>query len=333
MLFMTDKTLVTEDKHIGQRLDVVLAQEFAQLSRSRIKELVKSGQISINKIAVKRPNYRIKANDEIIINLPELVEADPIAQDIPLDIIFEDNDLIVINKSPTMVVHPAPGNWDGTLVNALLHHCPETLSGINGVKRPGIVHRLDKQTSGLMVVAKNDAAHSKLAKQFADHGRTNNLERAYWAIIWRNPPKPSGIIDTQVGRSPNNRLKMAVLKNKQSGRRAITHYKIIKQLGAQNKQGNPVASLIECKLETGRTHQIRVHMAHIGCPLLGDPLYGTSFKTHVNKLNPAAQAGLGALNRQALHAKMLGFDHPITGASMKFENNLPSDMQKLIDSF
>ncbi|NRA88507.1 MAG: RluA family pseudouridine synthase, partial [Rhizobiales bacterium] len=232
--------------------------------------------------------------------------------------------------SANMVVHTAPGHWSGTLVNALLHHCGTSLSGINGVKRPGIVHRLDRETSGLMVIAKNDAAHKGLAEQFADHGRTNNLERAYQAIIWSNPPKSSSIVDTQIGRSPNNRIKMAVLKNKQTGRRAITHYRIVKELGAQDKYGSPIASLIECRLETGRTHQIRVHMAHIGCPLLGDPLYGTAFQTRAKKLSQEANDALNTLHRQALHAKMLGFDHPITGEHMKFENDLPLDMQNLL---
>lgn len=322
--------LVTDNKQVGKRIDVVLAQEFSDLSRSRLKDLIKTGQVSIANKAITSPNYRIKMGDIIKITLPELEDADPTPENIPIDIVFEDDDLIVVNKSADMVVHPAPGHWSGTLVNALLHHCGNSLSGINGVKRPGIVHRLDKETSGLMVVAKNDLAHKGLAEQFADHGRTNNLERAYQAIIWSNPPISSSMIDTQIGRSPNNRIKMAVLKSKQTGRRAITHYKIVKELGPQDKNGSPVASLIECRLETGRTHQIRVHMAHIGCPLLGDPLYGTAFQTRVKKLSHDAANALHCLNRQALHAKMLGFDHPITGEHLKFENDLPQDMQKLL---
>lgn len=326
------EALVTENKHIGKRLDVVLAQEFEALSRSRLKELIKAGQVQINQKPIAKPNHRIEAGDVINLSLPDLVDPDPEAEDIPLEIIYEDDDLIVINKSTNMVVHPAPGNWSGTLVNALLHHCGDTLSGINGVKRPGIVHRLDKETSGLMVVAKNDAAHKGLAAQFADHGRTNNLERTYQAIIWSNPPRSSAKIETRIGRAPNNRIKMAVLKNPQAGRHSVTHYTIVKQLGKQDKNGSPVASLIECRLETGRTHQIRVHMAHIGCPLLGDPLYGTAFQTRANKLSADANDALTALNRQALHAKMLGFDHPITGAHLKFENDLPKDMQALVDA-
>ncbi len=321
--------LVTDNQHVGKRLDVILAQEFGHISRTRLKSLIKSGQVSINNFIVNSPNHRLKIADVISITIPELEEADPVPENIPLDIVFEDDDLIVINKSSDMVVHPAPGNWSGTLVNALLHHCGNSLSGINGVKRPGIVHRLDKETSGLIVVAKNDLTHAGLAAQFADHGRTNNLERAYQAIIWSNPPKSSSVIDTQIGRAPNNRIKMAVLKTKQTGRRAITHYKIVQELGAQDKYGSPVASLIECRLETGRTHQIRVHMAHIGCPLLGDPLYGTAFQTRSKKLNPKAQAALITLDRQALHAKMLGFDHPISGKHLKFENELPKDMMNL----
>jgi 23S rRNA pseudouridine1911/1915/1917 synthase len=326
------EALVTENKHIGKRLDVVLAQEFEALSRSRLKELIKSGQVEINQKPVTKPNHRIEAGDIINLSLPALVDPDPEAEDIPLEIVFEDDDLIVINKSADMVVHPAPGNWSGTLVNALLHHCGNSLSGINGVKRPGIVHRLDKETSGLMVVAKNDAAHKGLAEQFADHGRTNNLERTYQAIIWSNPPKSSAKIETRLGRAPNNRIKMAVLKNPQAGRHSVTHYTIIKELGKQDKNGSPVASLIECRLETGRTHQIRVHMAHIGCPLLGDPVYGTAFQTRANKLTDVARDALTALNRQALHAKMLGFDHPLTGAHLKFENSLPQDMRELINA-
>lgn len=194
--------LVTEKKHVGKRLDVVLAQEFDALSRSRLKDLIKIGQVSINNKPVTKPNHRIEMDDVIAIDIPDLVDPDPEAEDIPIEIVFEDDDLIVVNKSADMVVHPAPGHWSGTLVNALLHHCGDTLSGINGVKRPGIVHRLDRETSGLMVVAKNDAAHKGLAKQFADHGRTNNLERAYQAIIWSNPPKSSSVVTTRIGRSP-----------------------------------------------------------------------------------------------------------------------------------
>lgn len=324
--------LVTEKKHIGKRLDVVLAQEFDALSRSRLKDLIKTGQVKINDAPITKPNHRIEADDVITVILPDLVDPDPEPENIPLEIVYEDDDLIVINKSTDMVVHPAPGHWSGTLVNALLYHCGDTLSGINGVKRPGIVHRLDKETSGLMVVAKNDAAHKGLAAQFADHGRTNNLERTYQAVIWSNPPKSSSKIETRIGRSPNNRIKMSVLKNPQAGRHSVTHYTIVKELGKQDKSGSPVASLIECRLETGRTHQIRVHMAHIGCPLLGDPVYGTAFKTRANKLSDDAKAALITLKRQALHAKMLGFDHPITGEHMKFENDLPADMQALIDA-
>ncbi|MGL1919580.1 MAG: RluA family pseudouridine synthase [Hyphomicrobiales bacterium] len=321
--------LVTENKHIGKRLDVVLAQEFDALSRSRLKDLIKTGQVSINDRPITKPNHRIEREDVVSIKIPDLVDPDPEPENIPLEIVYEDDDLIVINKSANMVVHPAPGNWSGTLVNALLHHCGDSLSGINGVKRPGIVHRLDKETSGLMVVAKNDATHKGLAAQFADHGRTNNLERTYQAIIWSNPPKSSGTVTTRIGRSPNNRIKMAVLKNPQMGRHSVTHYTIVKELGKQDKNGSPVASLIECRLETGRTHQIRVHMAHIGCPLLGDPIYGTAFQTRANKLTEIANDALTSLNRQALHAKMLGFDHPITGEHLKFENDLPKDMYAL----
>ncbi len=226
---------------------------------------------------------------------------------IALDIVYEDGDLIVIDKPPGLVVHPGAGNETGTLVNALIAHCGESLSGIGGVKRPGIVHRLDKDTSGLLVVAKNDRAHKALSEQFAAHGRDGRLERAYLAIVWGVPERPRGSVEGAIARSTANRQKMAVSRAA-SARDAITHYEVLETFGTP-----PVASLLRCVLETGRTHQIRLHMAHIGHPLLGDMTYGSGFKTSERRLPEAARDALKSLNRQALHATLLGFEHPATG--------------------
>ncbi len=271
------------------------------------------------------PNHRVNAGEAISFTLPPPEPAEPRGEAIPLDILFEDEHLIVINKPAGMVVHPAAGNWNGTLVNALIAHCGESLSGIGGVRRPGIVHRLDKDTSGVMVIAKTDPAHQGLAAQFADHGRTGSLERAYLAIVWGTPTPRRGTIDAPLARSSQNRLKRAVVRDThRDAKQAKTHYRTRSPLGSQ-------ASLVECRLETGRTHQIRVHMAHIGHPLLGDKTYGTGFKTKETKLRPDAQKALRKLNRQALHAYLLGFDHPVLRENMRFEAELPRDLKTLID--
>ena len=241
--------------------------------------------------------------------------------------VFEDDDLIVINKPAGLVVHPAAGNWTGTLVNALINHCGDSLSGIGGVKRPGIVHRLDKETSGLLVVAKTDAAHKGLSEQFADHGRSGPLVRAYQALVWGQLKNKKGTIDTQIGRSQHNRLKQKVLK--QGGRQAITHYRLLEEFASG---GDILASLVECKLETGRTHQIRVHMAHIGHPLVGDPEYGQGFKSKLNKLPKDLAENIENRKRQALHAGLLGFAHPITGEEMVFQSELPEDLQNVMNA-
>ena len=221
---------------------------------------------------------------------------------------YEDDDLLVIDKPAGLVVHPAAGNWSGTLVNALIAHCGTSLSGVGGVKRPGIVHRLDKDTTGLLVVAKNDRAHKALTAQFADHGRTGPLERGYLAFVWGVPDRPKGTIDKPIDRHPRARDKMAV---RQGGREAVTHWQVLKRyLGAD---GKPVASLLACRLETGRTHQIRVHLASIGHPLMGDDVYGPGFRTKMQHLAPEARAALAALGRQALHAYLLGLGHPARG--------------------
>ena len=246
------------------------------------------------------------------------------SENIPLNVVFEDDQFIVIDKPAGLVVHPAAGHQTGTLVNALIAHCGDSLSGIGGVKRPGIVHRLDKDTTGLMVVAKTDHAHQELAGQFADHGRTGPLQRAYLAIVWGVPTVRKGTVNAPLDRHQHSRDKIAVRK---SGREAITHWQVLETFNGKN--GKPVASLIECRLETGRTHQIRVHMAHIGHPLLGDATYGTGFKTKVSHLTPEAQAALGGLGRQALHAYLLTVQHPTSGEVLEFRSELPADLARL----
>ena len=307
----------------GSRLDAALARAVPVFSRNRLKDLILAGSVSINGQAVDEPKYKLRTGDEILLVAPEPVEAEPIPEDIPLDNLYEDDDLIVINKPVGMVVHPAPGNLTGTLVNALLHHCGASLKGIGGVRRPGIVHRLDKDTSGVMVAAKTEAAHNHLAAQFADHGRTGPLHRAYTAFAWGRTQQASGTVEAPLGRDPANRLKQAVRKD---GREAITHYRVEARYGDEGWD----ITRIRCELETGRTHQIRVHMAHIGHPLVADQLYAPGFATKVNRLPEAARAAVHALGRQALHAAELGFEHPSTGEEMQFEAPLPPDLEALV---
>ena len=309
----------------GGRLDAVLAKAVPAFSRNRIKDLILSGSVAINGRALLEPNYRLKAGDEILLVAPEPVDADPTPENIPLDILYEDAELIVINKPVGMVVHPAPGNLAGTLVNALLYHCGDSLAGIGGVKRPGIVHRLDKDTSGVMVAAKTERAHNHLAAQFADHGRTGPLHRAYIAYAWGRTQQARGTVDAPLGRDANNRLKQAIRKD---GREAITHYAVEARYGDEGWD----ITRIKCELETGRTHQIRVHMAHIGHPLVADQVYASGFITKINRLPEAARAAVQALGRQALHAAELGFEHPMTGKEMRFEAPLPADLQALQDA-
>jgi 23S rRNA pseudouridine1911/1915/1917 synthase len=268
----------------------------------------------------------VKPGEALCVLLPEPAAASPGPEAIRLSIVHEDKDLIVIDKPAGLVVHPGAGNETGTLVNALISHCGESLSGIGGVRRPGIVHRLDKDTSGLFVVAKNDRAHHGLSEQFAAHGRDGRLERSYLAIVWGVPERKSGSIAASIGRSTANRQKMAVSRSA-SAREAITHYGLLETLGRP-----PVASLIRCRLETGRTHQIRVHMAHAGHPLLGDQVYGSGFRSSAMKLSAASKAALKALNRQALHAATLGFDHPVSGKPMRFESPAPADIVTLLEA-
>lgn len=306
------------------RLDRVLATLLPDMSRSRLKSLILQGQVTIGPHAVRDPAYHVGPGETITIDVPEAAPAEPKGENIALDIIYEDDDLIVIDKPAGLVVHPAAGHETGTLVNALIAHCGATLSGIGGVKRPGIVHRLDKDTSGLMVVAKNDLAHQSLSAQFADHGRTGAMERGYLAFAWEVPNRQYGTIDAAIDRHPHARERMAV---RPRGRAAVTHYEIRETFAGRD--GKPVATLLACRLETGRTHQIRVHLSHIGHPLLGDGVYGPHFKTKANQLGPDAQVALAALGRQALHAYLLVLEHPRTGEVLRWESELPADLQTL----
>jgi 23S rRNA pseudouridine1911/1915/1917 synthase len=307
----------------GERLDRTLAQLLPQFSRTRLKNLIIEGAVTADGITLIKPNHKIKAGDEISVDLPPLAEASPKPESIPLNILHEDEDVIVINKPAGLIVHPAPGHWSGTLVNALLAHCSDSLSGINGIKRPGIVHRLDKETSGVMVAAKNDTAHQALAEQFEQHGRDGRLERQYIAFVWGRLPFKELRIEAAIGRDPANRLKMKVRAN---GRAALTHVSELACFG----QSKALVSKVQARLETGRTHQIRVHLSAQGHPLLGDELYGAGFKTKANLFNTELQTCLAKLEgRQALHASVLGFCHPRTGHKLFFETPLPEDLQEL----
>lgn len=315
-------TLETSPDHAGQRLDRVLATALTTLSRSRIQALIQSGQLMIDGEPATSASQKIKSGQKLSLNIPPPIDPTPRGQDIPLEVIYEDEFLIVINKPAGLVVHPAPGSPDGTLVNALIHHCGDSLSGIGGVRRPGIVHRIDKDTSGLLVVAKCDQAHTGLAEQFARH----TIERVYNAVVWGAPIPPMGRIEGDIGRHPTNRQKMAIVKN--GGKHAITHYKTLKKFGAGDA---PAAALVECRLETGRTHQIRVHMTSLGHPLLGDAVYGRPTR-HGRGLTADDKATLQTFPRQALHATVIGFIHPLTGQTLKFEVGYPNDIQELLIS-
>lgn len=310
---MSEIQTITGTTSAPARLDKALADATA-LSRARVQALIADGHVTIGGAAATSPSAKTPANSTFTIHVPAVVEAVAKPQDIPLSIAFEDEHLIVVNKPAGMVVHPAAGNPDGTLVNALLHHCNGTLSGIGGVARPGIVHRIDKDTSGLLVVAKSDAAHEGIAAQFAAH----SVHRRYLAVTGGHLNPAEGTIDERLGRSDANRKKMAVLeKNSSRGKHAVTHYKLLKRLDA--------SSLIECRLETGRTHQVRVHCASIGHALLGDPLYGKTPKPLKSLLSQLRFA------RQALHAAELGFVHPVLQSELRFSADLPGDMRELID--
>ncbi len=303
------------------RLDRVLAVLRPELSRSRLKALILAGSVAARGAPVRDPAYHVTAGDTITIDVPQAVAPEPKGEDIVLDIVYEDDDIIVINKPRGLVVHPAAGHESGTLVNAMIAHCGASLSGIGGVRRPGIVHRLDKDTTGLMVVAKNDRAHQSLTAQFADHGRTGPMQRGYMAFIWGAPGRQRGTVDAPIDRHVYAREKMAV---RDGGREAVTHWEM--QASYNGRDGKPVAALLACQLETGRTHQIRVHLSHAGHPLMGDAVYGSHFKTKAGHLGPQAQAALAALGRQALHAYLLALEHPRTGELLHWEAALPEDL-------
>lgn len=299
---MEEMRFQVDRESAGDRIDLFLAGRMPEFSRSRIQKLIKEGDVLVNGAAVKA-NYPVQTGDEMNVRVPESKELSLAAEDIPFQILYEDQDLIVVNKPQGMVVHPAAGNWQGTLVNALLHHCGD-LSGINGVIRPGIVHRIDKDTSGVLVAAKNDFAHLSLAAQIKEH----SINRFYTALVHGSIPEPAGVIEAPIGRHPVQRKKMAVVTK--NSKPAVTHYRVLERF--------PGYTLIEAKLETGRTHQIRVHMSYLGHPVAGDPLYGP-------RKDPLGLAG------QALHARLLGFVHPRTGQYMEFEAPLPAYFQELLN--
>ncbi|WP_094546800.1 RluA family pseudouridine synthase [Petroclostridium xylanilyticum] len=300
---MTTQQLIVAKEDNNIRIDKYLSDKIKDLSRSYAQKIINDGLVQVNNKAVKQ-NYKVKANDMVHVEIPEPEKLEIKAEDIELDIVYEDADLLVVNKPQGMVVHPAAGNYTGTLVNALMKHCGDNLSAINGIIRPGIVHRIDKDTSGLLLVAKNNRAHIKLAKQIKDH----SLSRRYVAIVYGALKNDSGIIDAPIGRHPVDRKKMSVTTK--NGRNAVTHFKVLERLGNY--------SYIECKLETGRTHQIRVHMSYIGHPIIGDPVYGPK-KDRFN------------LNGQALHAKIIGFIHPTTNEYLEFEVSPPPYFDKLLN--
>jgi 23S rRNA pseudouridine1911/1915/1917 synthase len=308
----------------GSRLDRFLAKAIPSLSRTRLQALIAGGFVAAGGVTITDASYRVKPGELFEVSVPPAAPAVPRPEAIPLDIAYEDDDVIVVNKPAGLVVHPAPGARERTLVNALLAHCGPSLSGVGGVARPGIVHRLDKDTSGLMVVAKTDAAHASLAEQFA----SRRITRAYYAVVWGSPSPPSGEIKGNIGRSPRNRKKMAVVTR--GGKPAITRYRLVRRLGS-------LASLVECRLATGRTHQIRVHLASIGHAILGDPLYGRARYPKARGAHPKPdelriKEAIRGLGRQALHAYLIGFQHPRDGRPLEFRSEIPADIRKLSES-
>jgi 23S rRNA pseudouridine1911/1915/1917 synthase len=319
------RTALADEDHAGWRLDRFLAAALPDFSRSRLKQLLDEGAIFLGARTIKDANHRVKPGESYVVTIPPTVPAVPQGQDIPLEVVYEDKDLIVINKPAGLVVHPAAGNPDGTLVNALIGHCGPGVLRIGGEERPGIVHRLDKDTSGLLVAAKTERAMASLAKQFANH----TIERAYNAVVWGAPRDTTGLIESQIGRSPFDRKRMTVLRT--GGKRAATRYKVIEKFGPGDR---PFASLIECRLETGRTHQIRVHLTHLGHPLIGDPQYGRNRVAPKPKspLQERAFTVAGDFPRQALHAFVLGFQHPSLHKTLRFEAPWPADFAELVEA-
>lgn len=314
----------------GERLDRYLATvlaslpggDEASLSRSRLKSLILDGHVRLDGATITDPSRKIKPGEIYTVGQPAAVAAIPAAQDIALNVVYEDDQLIVVDKPAGLVVHPAPGSPDRTLVNALLHHCGDSLSGIGGVKRPGIVHRIDKDTSGLVVAAKTDRAHHALAALFAEH----DIERSYDALVWGHPNPLQGTIEGAIGRDPKDRKRMAIVTR--GGKEAVTHY--VTQKMIFDAKGQPVCALVRCTLETGRTHQIRVHMTAKGNALIGDPTYGRARNLQRYQLSDAARAALSGFRRQALHAATLGFRHPVSGKALRFESPMPADFANLL---
>ena len=327
-----DKLVVVDSESAGQRIDVVLTRALPELTRSRLQNLIREGAVRrVDGETIGGPGLRVKSGDIFAITVPEAVAAEPEGENIPLTVVYEDSAVIVIDKPPGLVVHPAAGHATGTLVNALIAHCGDSLSGIGGVRRPGIVHRLDKDTSGLMVIAKTDAAHHSLTEQFAAHGADGRLERGYAAIVWGTPEPGAGRIEGAIGRKLHHRTRMAVVRQ-EHGRHAATRFQTVEHYPQSGIAGLAATTLIRCTLETGRTHQVRVHLAHIGHPLLGDASYGTGFQTRIHKLGPRSQMALASLGRQALHAELLAFEHPVKGKPMRFLSELPKDLSNLRQS-
>ncbi|GAM98538.1 ribosomal large subunit pseudouridine synthase D [alpha proteobacterium U9-1i] len=325
------RAAVAPPETVGERVDVWLGKLWPDLSRSRVQGLIGAGKLTADGAPVTHAKEKTRAGARYELILPPPEPAAPLPEAIPLEIVFEDENLVVVNKAAGMAVHPAPGSMRGTLVNALLAHCGDSLSGIGGVARPGIVHRIDKDTTGLIVVAKNDATHSGLAKLFAKH----DLERVYYAVTRGAPHERTGRIENRLVRSGEDRRKFVVARNPETeaGKMAISDYWTIESFGQLDgaSAGHPAAALIECRLKTGRTHQIRAHLAHLGCPLIGDPLYGKqralkAVGPHAVEADEAARG----FPRQALHAAVLGFVHPITEQALRFEAPLPQDMQTLL---
>ena len=313
-----EKRVVVEPGDAGERLDRLLAARLAEMSRTRLKHLVEAGRVTMDGATIKDPSLRVKPGQTFVLSVPAPVADRPEPQAMALAIVYEDPHLLVLDKPAGLVVHPAPGNPDRTLVNALLAHCGDSLAGIGGVRRPGIVHRLDKDTSGLMVVAKDELAQARLTADFA----ARRVNRAYQAVVWGVPQPREGEITGRIGRSPRNRKKMAVLR--EGGKPAVTRYKVLRAF-------RDVAALVECRLATGRTHQIRVHLTERGHPLIGDPTYGhPRSEARLRRLPPTQRDAVAAFPRQALHAVLIGFRHPATGEYIQFTSDLPADLKALI---
>ncbi len=312
----------------GARLDAWLARQIPDVSRARLQQVMRDGFVTVGAETVRAANRRIKPGEAYDVTLPEPAPSAVAGEAIALSVVYEDRDVIVIDKPAGLVVHPAAGHATGTLVNALIAHCGESLSGVGGVRRPGIVHRLDKDTSGLLVVAKNDAAHQSLSEQFKSHGLDGRLHRRYMALVWGVLPRPKDRIDAALARSITNRTRISVSKSV-IARHAVTHYEVVKVFPGATAAA--AVSLLRLELETGRTHQIRVHLAHIGHPVLGDPVYGAGFKTRIAALKDDVRAAVERLRRQALHAAALGFEHPRTGKALAFESPLPADIAHILE--